>query len=74
MITQYKLVYNIPKITFANSRKPIHDVIIIPVSPDPLNLKIVEREEKNYKKLNISRMEGVFFNEIILEIISFGTI
>ena len=52
----------------------MHDVIIIPVSPDPLNLKIVEREEKNYKKLNISRMEGVFFNEIILEIISFGTI
>ena len=52
----------------------MHDVIIIPISPDPLNLKIVEREGKNYKKLNISRMEGVFFNEIILEIISFGTI
>ena len=68
------MVYNIPKITFANSRKPMHDVIIIPVSPDPLNLKILEREGKNYKKLNISSMEGVFFNEIILEIISFGTI
>ena len=52
----------------------MHDVIIIPVSPDPLNLKILEREGKNYKKLNISSMEGVFFNEIILEIISFGTI
>ena len=61
-----------PEITFANSCNPMHNVIIIPISPDPLNLKIVEREGKNYKKLNISRMEGVFFNEIIPEMLSFG--
>ena len=35
----------IPKIKFANLCKPIHDVIIIPVSSDSLNLEAVERKE-----------------------------
>ena len=43
------------KITFANLSKPIYDVIIIPVSSDPLNMETVERKGIKYKKLNISR-------------------
>ena len=39
--------------------KQIHDVTIIPVLSDPLNLENVERE-KIYKKLNLSRMKGTF--------------
>ena len=39
----------IPKNRFANLWKSIHDVIIIPVSSDPLNLETVERKEKNPK-------------------------
>ena len=35
----------IPKITFANLCKPIQNIIIIPVSSDPLNLKVVEKEK-----------------------------
>ena len=35
-------------------------IIIIPVSSDTLNLENVERKEKNYKKLNISRMKRPF--------------
>ena len=51
----------IPKITFVNLWKPIHDVIIIPVSSDPLNLETVERiEKRNYKKWNISRTKRAF--------------
>ena len=45
----------IPKITIDNLRKAIHDVIIIPVSSDPLKIEAVERKGKNYKKNNISR-------------------
>ena len=41
----------IPKITFANLRKPILDVIIIPVSSDPLNMETVKRKKKIIKKL-----------------------
>ena len=36
-----------PKIMFVNLCKAIHDNIIIPVSPDPLNLENVERRESN---------------------------
>ena len=39
----------IPRITFGNLCKPICDVIIIPVSSDPLNLENVERKERNFK-------------------------
>ena len=39
------------KFTFANLCKPIHNVIIIPVSSDPLNLETVERKEKNLRKI-----------------------
>ena len=35
----------IPLTTFANLRKPIQNIIIIPISSDPLNLKTVEREK-----------------------------
>ena len=35
----------IPKIIFANLCKPIQNIIIIPVSSDPLNLKVVEKEK-----------------------------
>ena len=35
----------VPKITFANLYKPIHDIIIIPVSSDPVNLEAVKREK-----------------------------
>ena len=37
----------VTKITFAELCKPIHDVIIIPVSSDTLNLETMERKEKN---------------------------
>ena len=37
---------------FANLYKPIHDLIIIPVSSDPLNLETQGKKRKNYKKLN----------------------
>ena len=38
--------WNIPKITFVNSCKLIHNGIFIPVSPGPLNLENVERKGK----------------------------
>ena len=47
------------KTTFVNSCKPVHDVIIIPVPSDPLNLKTVERKG-DYKKLNMSRRKRAF--------------
>ena len=50
----------IPTITIDNLRKAIHDVIIIPVSSDPLNIETVERKGKNYKKNNISRTKRAF--------------
>ena len=42
-------LWTIPKITFANLCRPIHDGIIILVSPGPLNLKFVQRKGKNRK-------------------------
>ena len=36
-----------PKITFPNKCKPVHDVIIILVSSDPLNLELEMNEKKN---------------------------
>ena len=36
--------------TFADLFMPYHDTIIIPVSSDPFNLKIVERKGKNTNK------------------------
>ena len=50
----------IPKIAFANLCKPIHDVIIIPISFDPLNLETVKKEGKKYERLNISRTKRAF--------------
>ena len=50
----------IPNNTFANLCKPIHDVTIIPVSSDPLNLETMERKGKNYKKINILRTKSAF--------------
>ena len=50
----------IPKSTFGNLCKPIHDVTIVTVSSDPFNFEIAERKGENYKKLNISRMKKVF--------------
>ena len=37
-----------------------HDIIIIPLPFVVLNLEIVERKGKNYKKLNISRTKRAF--------------
>ena len=48
----------IPKITFANLCKPIHDIINYSTSIWPF--KIVERKGKNYKNLNISRTKRAF--------------
>ena len=42
----------------------IHDVIIIPVLSNPLNLENVLRE-KIYRKLNISRIKGTFYLDAI---------
>ena len=39
----------IPKTAFTKSWKPIHDVIIIPVSSYSLNLETAERKGKNAK-------------------------
>ena len=50
----------IPKITFDNLCKPIHNVVIIPVSSDPWNLEAAEKKEKNCKKLNILRTKWAF--------------
>ena len=37
----------------ANLCKPIHDVIIIVVSSDSLNVETLKGKGENYKKLNI---------------------
>ena len=47
-------VWVVAKTTFAYLCKPIHNVIIIPVSSGPLNLETVEGKGKNWKK-KISR-------------------
>ena len=49
----------IPKITIVNLCKLVHNVIIISVSSDPMNLE-TGKEGKNYKKLNISRTKRAF--------------
>ena len=40
----------IPNIIFANLCNPIHNVIIIPVSSDPVNLQTVGRKRRKRKK------------------------
>ena len=50
----------IPKILFANLWKPLHDVIIILVPSDSLNLETLEEIGKNDKKLNIFRTKTEF--------------
>ena len=45
----------IQKVTYANIRKAVHDIIIIPVLFDPLNLETQERLRKKLQKLHISR-------------------
>ena len=52
----------IPKTTFANLCKPIHETII-PVSPEPSNLKTVERSKKNAKSEYLKN-EKSFLDEI----------
>ena len=46
-----------PKITFPSKCKPVHDVIIILVSSDPLNLE-VEMNEKKKKLQEIGYLEN----------------
>ena len=53
-------VWLFPKITFANFWKPIHNIIIIPISCYTLNLETVKRKGENYKKWNIWRMKRAF--------------
>ena len=50
----------ITKIIFTNLCKPIRNIIGISVSPDPLNLETMERNEEKYKQSNISRIKRVF--------------
>ena len=51
--------YIIPKITFTNLCKPMHGVIIIPVSSDPLYLENVKRK-KIKRQFNISIKKEIF--------------
>ena len=51
----------IPKIRFTNLRKPLHDVMNIPASTNPLNVKIVERMgEKEKEKSFFDEIETIF--------------
>ena len=66
------------KVTLANLCKPFHNVIIVPVSSDPFNLKTVERKEKTRKIEDLENVKS-FFDEIkaffiIFEMLSFGKI
>ena len=45
---------------FANLCKPIHDGIIIPVSPGPLNPKIAQRKGKKIEKFEYFENEKSF--------------
>ena len=68
----------IPKITFANLCKLDFNVIIIPVSSDPLNLETVESKEKALKNEYFENVKR-FFDEIksifvVFEVLSFGKI
>ena len=51
----YKKTVHSENYRVVNLCKLIHDVIIIPVSSEPLNIETVERKDKKHKKLNISR-------------------
>ena len=53
----------IPKVTFANLCKPIHDVIIIPVSSDPWIWKL-DGKEKNLQKVEYLENEKGILDEI----------
>ena len=66
----------IPKLTSANLCKPIHDIINY-FTFILLNLKIVERNGKNHKHLNISKTKRAFKMKwkavfIVFEGLSFG--
>ena len=50
----------IPKITPANSCKPIHDTINYFTSVCPFESGKCGKEEEDYKNLNISRTESAF--------------
>ena len=68
----------IPKITFANLCKLDFNVVIIPVSSDPLNLETVESKEKALKNEYFENVKR-FFDEIksifvVFEMLSFGKI
>ena len=56
-------LWTIPKITFANLCRPIHDGIIILVSPGPLNLKFVHRKGKKNRKIWIFWVWKELFTE-----------
>ena len=47
-----------PKITFPSKCKPVHDVIIILVSSDPLNLELEMNEKKKKKLQEIGYLEN----------------
>ena len=63
-------VWVIPKIIFTNlgnlQFRPIHRVIIIPVSSDSFNLKIVERKEKKLQKYEYVKNEKSFLDGFFL--------
>ena len=50
----------IPKILIDNLNKSFHGVIIIQFSTSSLNLKMLDKNEENYKIVNISRTKRVF--------------
>ena len=54
----FDALIQIPKITFGNLRKPFYDTISSFLIFS-LNLKMLDKKEKNYKKLYISRVEMV---------------
>ena len=66
------------KITFANFCKPVHNVIIIPVLSNPLNLETVERKGKiiinwiSWEWKSFLDQIKVFF--IVFEMLSFSKI
>ena len=53
----------IPKILFPNFCKPIQDVIIIPVSSDPVNMVTVKRKGEALEKLEYLENKKTFLVE-----------
>ena len=49
---------------WVNLCKPIHDVIILLVSSDSLNLETVERKEKKLQKIEYTENVKTFFDKI----------